>query len=673
MRTLSEWVEGSVKLKANKAIELEDGDFLRIESIHEDRETTEVFIRGWRFRRCTDMNGMLKRDKNEICLVIDLIEGDTITDTQRFRTGEGLQCCQQGLEKVPLSEFKRVRRVILTNERPPAHSYREGGDRRLPRDDILSGAVLVCRTKYVVIYRRDKFRQPGHWCEKAVVRLRACEVDPPTSVSDKQLREAWRGPTAEGGSRVGFLDGELDFDRAERQWFLSPHAPKGQPGQGSLAEAASSSRSGSRASSPIDLDPGSPTEQRRARRAGLQKVKVLYRVSSDTHAKLSLETVLSDGEDDDVEEIPSLNLTPTRRSGTSSDWPTKRRNATARAVSPELYEMRVVNRSEIGTLETDISSTFTLTQSISKRIAAPATPPSTPGNSTPQRRKRTLHEDEEVIELSAGYPTPNTQSSTRRRLFTATAFQNPDLFTPDSTKSTRHGNMAFRPSSNQRGKVGMLRYATSGSSALSKEHPATPSSCSSRSKTTSPLSIQQKRIRRYTFGDAFCGAGGTSRGAKMAGLRVEWGFDSAVNPISSFQSNFFGAHAYHSSADCFTQLQDDDHKVDILHISPPCQPFSPAHTVAGKDDETNEASFLGTAAVIKKTRPRIVTFEQTSGLAERRDEWLTAMIHVIAELGFSVRWKVVNLAEYGLPQARKRLILIASWCVSSRSKQAIPM
>jgi hypothetical protein len=36
MKTLPEWVEGSIKLKTNKAIELEDGDFIRIKSIHED-------------------------------------------------------------------------------------------------------------------------------------------------------------------------------------------------------------------------------------------------------------------------------------------------------------------------------------------------------------------------------------------------------------------------------------------------------------------------------------------------------------------------------------------------------------------------------------------------------------------------------------------------------------
>jgi DNA (cytosine-5)-methyltransferase 1 len=117
----------------------------------------------------------------------------------------------------------------------------------------------------------------------------------------------------------------------------------------------------------------------------------------------------------------------------------------------------------------------------------------------------------------------------------------------------------------------------------------------------------------------------------------------------------------------FTQLQGDDH---ILYISPPCQPFSPAHTVDRKDDETNEASFFRFVKIIRKTKPIIVMVEQTSGLVERRDRWFTTMIYSIAELGFSVCWKVVNLAEYRLLQARKRLIVLASWYVSSLSAVA---
>lgn len=91
---------------------------------------------------------------------------------------------------------------------------------------------------------------------------------------------------------------------------------------------------------------------------------------------------------------------------------------------------------------------------------------------------------------------------------------------------------------------------------------------------------------RYTFGDAYCGGGGSSRGAADAGLDIKWGVDRDINCASTYACSFPGA-AVHASVDQFCQLQLDDHRVDVLHLFPPCQPYSGAHTWEGKDDEVN--------------------------------------------------------------------------------------
>ncbi|KAL8953598.1 MAG: hypothetical protein Q9222_000524 [Ikaeria aurantiellina] len=166
--------------------------------------------------------------------------------------------------------------------------------------------------------------------------------------------------------------------------------------------------------------------------------------------------------------------------------------------------------------------------------------------------------------------------------------------------------------------------------------------------------------RRYTFGDAFCGAGGASRGAKAAGFRVDWGFDFEPAAIASYSKNFYAARCEAVSADTFISILAESFEVDILHLSPSCQPYSPAHTRPGKDDEMNQATLFAIEEVIKKTKPRIVTLENTFGLIERWPDWFNAMIRCFTSQGFSVRWGVLNLASYGLPQARKRLIVIAS-------------
>ena len=170
-------------------------------------------------------------------------------------------------------------------------------------------------------------------------------------------------------------------------------------------------------------------------------------------------------------------------------------------------------------------------------------------------------------------------------------------------------------------------------------------------------------LKRYTIGDGFCGAGGISRGAKAAGLKVVWGFDFDTAAIESFSLNFSGAYCWAIAAHDLITVITDDLKVDILHLSPPCQTFSPAHTKPGKDDEMNQATFFATRELIKRTKPRIVTLEETFGLirTENNLRWFKAMVQMFTSLGFSLRWKVFDLRNFGLPQPRRRLFLYASW------------
>ena len=173
----------------------------------------------------------------------------------------------------------------------------------------------------------------------------------------------------------------------------------------------------------------------------------------------------------------------------------------------------------------------------------------------------------------------------------------------------------------------------------------------------------RRHQRRYTFGDGFCGCGGASRGAYGAGLRVEWGFDHDPHAIATYYANFPHARCEGIAANDFVTAIHEEYKVDILHLSPPCQTFSPAKTRPGPNDESNEATFLAIEELLKKARPRIVTLEETFGLTRTLDNltWFSAMIQMFTKLGFSVRWKVFNMQEFGLPQPRRRLLLFASW------------
>lgn len=157
--------------------------------------------------------------------------------------------------------------------------------------------------------------------------------------------------------------------------------------------------------------------------------------------------------------------------------------------------------------------------------------------------------------------------------------------------------------------------------------------------------------QKLTYGDAFCGAGGTTRGAVMAGFRVKWGFDEDSAPCGTWRVNFPNAACYQLHSSGFIALakknRNLDMKVDILHLSPPCQFFSSAHTVAGVKDEVNLASLFAVHDIIDVARPRIVTLEQTFGITVPKFRaYLNHLIQMFTSHHFSVRWAVVPLAQW---------------------------
>ncbi|RDL36530.1 uncharacterized protein BP5553_05882 [Venustampulla echinocandica] len=185
---------------------------------------------------------------------------------------------------------------------------------------------------------------------------------------------------------------------------------------------------------------------------------------------------------------------------------------------------------------------------------------------------------------------------------------------------------------------------------------------SNSARPTSP--IRRLPGQTYTYGDMFCGAGGTTRGASMAGLRVKYGVDSFNHACETWLANFPYAVCRHMELCTFFQeveISGENAIVDILHLSPPCQYFSRAHTVAGKDDDMNTASLFAVEQALKITRPRVATLEQTFSIIDNRFcFYFNALICQFTSLEYSVRWQIVQLAQLGLPQRRYRLIAIAA-------------
>ncbi|OJJ38375.1 hypothetical protein ASPWEDRAFT_48623 [Aspergillus wentii DTO 134E9] len=174
------------------------------------------------------------------------------------------------------------------------------------------------------------------------------------------------------------------------------------------------------------------------------------------------------------------------------------------------------------------------------------------------------------------------------------------------------------------------------------------------------LTDARENHQNYTFGDGFCGAGGVSSGAHKAGLHIKWAFDSSPYATDTYRRNFESAICEQSDIFHFLTNEEKFLRVDISHGSPPCQTFSPAHTINCDRDDANSACIFSSSNLIKKAKPRVHTMEETSGLFERHKDTFHRVIQDFIEIGYSVRWAVLHCAEYGVPQIRRRLVIIAS-------------
>ncbi|KAI0454152.1 S-adenosyl-L-methionine-dependent methyltransferase [Xylaria acuta] len=173
--------------------------------------------------------------------------------------------------------------------------------------------------------------------------------------------------------------------------------------------------------------------------------------------------------------------------------------------------------------------------------------------------------------------------------------------------------------------------------------------------------IEKKLGQRYTFGDMFCGAGGASCGAQKAGFQIKVACDHHSGACRTYAEVFPEAQLYMMDIFEFITSVYTKTRVDVLHLSPPCQFWSPAHTCAGVNDDANIAALFSCHELIRKLRPRLFTLEQTFGILHPQFEYyFNALVNGFTENNYSVRWKIVDLVDWGSPATRKRLIMIGS-------------
>jgi len=166
--------------------------------------------------------------------------------------------------------------------------------------------------------------------------------------------------------------------------------------------------------------------------------------------------------------------------------------------------------------------------------------------------------------------------------------------------------------------------------------------------------------------DLFCGCGGLTLGLKQAGFRVIGAVDSSSLAVATYTQNNRRVQVWRSDIAALSvakmkrRLSITRGELDLLAGCPPCQGFSRMRTLNGlrrmRDDRNNWLidEFL---RFVKGLLPKAIMMENVPRL--RGYHRFSAFCRELRRLGYEVEFKVRDAARHGVPQRRRRLILLA--------------
>ncbi|MDC4203792.1 MAG: DNA cytosine methyltransferase [Candidatus Manganitrophus sp.] len=162
--------------------------------------------------------------------------------------------------------------------------------------------------------------------------------------------------------------------------------------------------------------------------------------------------------------------------------------------------------------------------------------------------------------------------------------------------------------------------------------------------------------------DLFCGAGGLTHGLMISGIRVEAGIEIDKQVEYAFRANNPGVEflRWDVARKNYQSIQKlfRPGSIRLLAGCAPCQPFSKLTNGAGKHKDWDLLDNFG--RFVRKILPELVTMENVPELEERGSDVYIRFVRTLKECGYSVAAEVVRCEDYGIPQSRRRLVLLAS-------------
>lgn len=169
------------------------------------------------------------------------------------------------------------------------------------------------------------------------------------------------------------------------------------------------------------------------------------------------------------------------------------------------------------------------------------------------------------------------------------------------------------------------------------------------------MTVKQQKKSVFTFIDLFAGIGGTRLGFESAGGKCVYTSEWDVHAQKTYQANFGEL----PDGDITKVSIENVPNFDVLLAGFPCQPFSSIGKRAGFMHKTQGTLFYDVARIIEAKRPKAFLLENVQGLVTHdQGRTLSTILEVLAELDYDVQYKLINAAEFGVPQMRRRIYIV---------------
>ena len=157
--------------------------------------------------------------------------------------------------------------------------------------------------------------------------------------------------------------------------------------------------------------------------------------------------------------------------------------------------------------------------------------------------------------------------------------------------------------------------------------------------------------------DIFCGGGGSSYGARKSGAEVVCGIDLDITATATYSDNFPGSTVLTSRLEdiCPRALHRQIGDIDLLLASPECTNHTCAKGSAPRS-EASRATAMQVLRYAREFRPRWVVMENVVHM--RPWSRYQELKEALEALGYHIREHVLDAADFGVPQRRRRLFVV---------------